>query len=330
MGIVKKALREMTPPALRDVYYLAQRHRQVHGRYPRLLRPCTFSEKVCHRLMFDRRAVLTQFADKYGARAYIESRLGSGVLPRLYHVTSDPASIPWDSLPHRYVVKATHGSGWIRIISGAVDREDLARVCSQWLRTNYYSVNREWPYKNISPRILVEEFVDDGGGGIPLDFKFFAFGGEPGIIQVDASRFTGHTRAFYDPEWTRVPVTLRHPPIPNEVPRPIHLGQMIKAAVELSRGMDFLRVDLYDTPQQFYVGELTTAPGAGLEVFNPKDFDEHLGKLWRLPFSARPSIPLTLYCGSIGLWRTGMSLKRSAPPGSCRYARCALSMRHRS
>jgi len=281
MRVVRNALKRLLPEAARDICHLAQAHKARHGRYPRILRPRTFSEKVCHRLMFDRRPILTQCADKYAARDYIEHRLGSAVLPRLCHVTRDPATIPWDALPDRYVMKATHASGWIRVVTGSVDREALAHLCGQWLRQSYYSVSREWPYRNITPRILIEEFVDDGSGTVPPDFKFFVFDGKPAIIQVDASRFTGHTRALYDLQWRRLPVTLQFPPVPNETPPPEHLAQMIEAAAELGRGMDFLRVDLYDTPRQFYVGELATSPEAGLGVFTPRDFDESLGRLWR-------------------------------------------------
>jgi len=282
MGVIKSALKRALPEQVLDIHRLADAHRTAHGRFPRILRPRTFSERVFRRLMFDRRPILTQFADKYGARAYIEERLGSVVLPRLYHVTEDPATIPWESLPSRYVVKATHGSGWIRLVEdGGADRAAITQACSQWLRRNFYPVHREWPYKNIPPRIIIEEFLDDGSGGVPLDFKFFVFHGVPRLIQVDATRFSGHTRSLYDLGWNRLPVTLRFPPVPHEVPRPVHLEQMIAAAAELGRGIDFLRVDLYDTPRQFYVGELTTAPGAGREAFDPPEFDRELGRFWR-------------------------------------------------
>lgn len=286
--LIKDTLKRVPPiKAATEAYWVAQAHRTVHGHYPPLLRPRTFSEKVCHRLMFDRRPLLTQLADKYSARAYIEKRLGSSVLPRMYHVTRDPATIPWSSLPDRYVVKATHGSGWVRIVTRAPDREALTRLCTEWLGLNYYRMRREWPYKKITPRILIEEFIDDGTEGVPLDFKFFAFDGRPAIIQVDASPFSGHTRSFYDLDWKPLPIALTYPNIPNEVARPVHLPEMIEAAATLSRGIDFIRVDLYDTPDQFYAGELTTAPGAGLEEFAPAEFDAALGDLWLAPGRSR-------------------------------------------
>lgn len=280
MKVVRNVLKRILPESVRDVYRIAEAHRMAHGQWPHLLRPRTFSDKLCRRLMFDRRPVLTQIADKYAARAYIEERLGSGVLPRLYHVTRDPATIPWDTLPRKYVVKATHGSGWNKLVTGDVDREAMTRQCSQWLRQSYYAKYREWPYKDICPRILIEEFLDDGRGGVPADFKFFVFGGEPAVIQVDLGRFSAHTRAFYDLSWQRLPITLKYPPTPNEVPRPPHLAEMIAGAAKLGRGINFLRVDLYDLPGQFFVGELTTVPEAGREEFKPREFAEALGKRW--------------------------------------------------
>ena len=280
-GNIKRALRRILPiDAALDIYYTAQAYRKAHGRYPSVLRPRKFSEKIAYRRMFDRRPMLTQFADKCAARDYITARLGARVLPRLHHVTEDPRSIPWDILPERYVVKATHGSGWVRVVTSGVDREALTRQCQEWLGRSYYRHMREWPYKGIPPRIIIEEFIDDGSGCAPADYKLFVFDGRPAFIQVDGTRFSDHRRSFFDLKWQRLPFTLHYQPILHEVARPRHLEPMLEAAARLAAGVDFLRVDFYDTPEQFYVGELTTTPGAGLDVFCPLEADEQVGQLW--------------------------------------------------
>ena len=235
---------------------------------------------IARRRMFDRRPILTQFADKCSAREYIAQRLGPRVLPRRLHVATDPQAIPWDELPQRYVVKATHGSGWVRIVDGPADSADLTRLCSEWLSKSYYRMMREWPYKNIQPRIIIEEFIDDGNGQAPTDYKFFVFHGKPRFVQVDASRFTGHTRSLYDLSWKRLGFTMGYPPIPHDVPRPAHLTEMAEAAGRLADDVDFLRIDFYDTKRQFYVGEITTTPGAGLDRFSPPIANAQVGAFW--------------------------------------------------
>jgi hypothetical protein len=107
-------------------------------------------------MLFDRRAVLTQIADKAAVRSYVESRLGPQVLPKLYYLMTRPNTIPFDQLPDRFVVKPTHGSGWVQIVTdkSELDRAALIETCTGWLNQNYYEITREWVYKNIEPRIV--------------------------------------------------------------------------------------------------------------------------------------------------------------------------------
>jgi hypothetical protein len=253
--------------------------------FPRLIRPRTFNEKVRHRILFDRRAVLTQLADKAAVRDYVEARLGRRLLPERYYITIDPDTIPFDKLPDRFVVKPTHGSGWIQIVTdkSTLDRATLIETCRGWLRQSYYEATHEWVYKNIEPRIIVEQFIDDGTGNTPNDYKFFVFDGAVEMIQVDTARFSDHRRRLYTPTWEKLSVRSDYDDISGEVPRPRHLQQMIAAAEGLGRGLDFIRVDLYDTPDRVFFGELTTTPEGGWGRFRPDEFDHHLGRRWKLP-----------------------------------------------
>ena len=80
----------------------------------------------CYRSLFDRRPIWTQLQDKHTARDYVRARIGEGALPRLYWVTMDPANIPFDELPQKFVVRPNHGSGWIVLVG------DKARVNRTW------------------------------------------------------------------------------------------------------------------------------------------------------------------------------------------------------
>jgi len=55
---------------------------------------------------------------------------------------------------------------------------------------------------------------------------------------------------------------------------------MIEYAEALGRGLDYIRVDLYDTPNKVYFGELTPTPAGGTEPFEPRALDGFLGRLW--------------------------------------------------
>lgn len=285
---VKKLFKRILPDPVVDAVGAVAAYKRIHGTFPRLRHPQTFSEKIAYRKIFDRRPLLTQFADKYAVRDFVASRLGPDVLPKLYWVTKNPDDIPFAELPDRFVVKPTHGSGWVRIVTGKsqLDTVELVKVCKRWLSESFYEVGREWPYKNVEPRILIEEYVDDGSGNqAPNDYKMFVFDGSVALIQADVGRFSTHLRGFYDRDWNEVDVRVKFPAVKSPLPRPKHLAEMIRAAAILCRDIDFVRADFYDTGYKIYFGELTSMPGSGLERFHPPSFDAWLGEMWRLPVS---------------------------------------------
>jgi len=213
----------------------------------------------------------------------------------MYYLTSDPATIPFAQLPSRFVVKPTHGSGWVRIVldKEALDIPDLIQTCKYWLANNYYTRVRERHYRRIVPRIMVEEFIDDGSGSAPTDYKFYVFHGKAHLIQIDGSRFTRHRCALYDRHWRDTGARVQLAPFDAPLTQPANLDLMLQTAEQLGTGLDFVRVDLYDIGSRIYFGEMTATPGAGLARFDPPTMDEHLGQLWGSRPAAQPNAPST-------------------------------------
>ena len=212
------------------------------------------------------------------------------MLPNLYHVTTCPESIPFDDLPQSFVVKASHGSGWVRIVldKDGLDRQDLIANCSGWLSSNYHRITREKAYKSVLPRIMIEEFIDDGNTPAPIDYKFQVFHGRVELILVITGRYFKPLHMYLDRDWQPVGVSAGSYKAVLEAPaRPPHLAQMIAAAEKLAHGIDFIRVDFYDTPDRFIFGELTSTPGSGLDRYTPDSFDLYLGTLWKWRTPAR-------------------------------------------
>jgi TupA-like ATPgrasp len=274
----------LLPDDLQDLYVAMRVHKTHHGRYPNLMRPRTFNEWIARRKALDRRPILTCFADKYAVREFVSKRVGSHILTELYCVTRDVAEIPFDSLPNRFVVKPTHGSGWVTVVrdKSQLDRDALLKQCRTWLASDYYKLRREWPYKNVVPQIIIEEFIDNGATEPASDVRFYVFGGKVELIQVDVGRFVGHERAFLDQNWNELPIKMRYPPVAAGVPKPPHLAEMLQIAEALGKDVDFVRVDLYDTGRRIVFGEITTTPVCGCGQFEPQSIDVQLGRLWEL------------------------------------------------
>ena len=264
---------------------LLSRFVACHRRLPNLLRPRRFTDKILHRILFDRAPRLRVMADKFRVRDYVRARGCEALLPELLHVTTDPTTIPFDDLPRRFVIKPSHGANWVRVVSdkSTLDRDEMIRICNGWLSQNYYDTTREWGYDGITPRILVEELIDDGNGATPHDYKLFVFDGRAEFILVVMGRFAERFHVLMTRSWR--PVDVVWPACGArrvDVAPPPHLDAMLRAAERLGADIDFARIDFYDTERKLFFGEMTMTPGCGLDRYDPPSFDLTLGRFWRL------------------------------------------------
>lgn len=270
---------------LSDCKLIFKRHRSVFGKYPNLLNPKTFNEKIAYKQLFDRRPVLTGIADKLEVRKFVEVRIGSKYLQEIYQVATTPEEIDWDSLPAKFVIKTNHGSGW-NIIVHDKSTLDLKKTISQlqeWLSTNYYDQFREWSYKDIPRFVFIEKMMLDDRGKIPTDWKFHVFSGQAMYLQVNINRFENNQCNIYDRSLNKMNVRYNCDNFSADVDFPPNIEEMFILAGQLGEGLDYVRVDLYNLNGRIYFGELTNYPLAGLARFAPHEFDEEMGKCWTVP-----------------------------------------------
>jgi hypothetical protein len=247
---------------------------------PNIKEPKTFNEKINYIKLFHRPKNGPMVADKVLVREYIEQKIGSKYLIPILGVYNNASEIDFDNLPLGFALKTNHGSGWNIICKdkSKLDIEASKIKLDNWLKLNSYDINREWQYKFIKPLLICEELLEYE----IFDFKFFCFNGNPQFIQIDVDRFTNHTRSFYDIEWNKQVFGINYPISEKDIPKPTQLNEMIELAKVLSKGFDFLRVDLYIYNNRVYFGELTLHPGGGYEPFLNKEQDLFLGSFLNL------------------------------------------------
>jgi hypothetical protein len=283
---IRKKILSLLPLRLR----FALRYMVQHGRFCLLLRPVRFTEKLALRIACDRRKILRDCADKIAMRNMIADRLGDKYLPSVIAIARDPESINWAALPSRFVLKGSHGSGFVLVVDDfdATDKESIAKLkstCGCWLEIDYGKKSREWAYCGLEPKIIIEEFISNASYrdecGTPWDFKCFVFNGSCELIQVDHGRFGNHNRNLYARDWSPVESSYHYPRGQGEIPKPQELEQVLHVAEQLGSELDFVRVDLYITDAGILVGELTMTPGGGVESFSDDDMDLFLGRKWQ-------------------------------------------------
>lgn len=265
-----------------DRDYVSRLYEAKLGSCPNLDRPRGFNEKILVKMLSDRRPLLTFFADKLRVRDFVREASPRLRLPTLYWWSNRAVGIPFDALPNEFVLKANHGSGWVRIVKdkALVSARDLSALGKRWLASGFTIVGREWSYKNVRRALYAEQLLQHEAR-IPPDYKLFVFGGRVRLIQVDRDRFKRHTQVLYDERWNLIAGTVAAAQ-GEPAERPVSLAAMVKAAKALACGVDFVRVDLYEIDGQPYFGELTSSPNKGLSPFRPASLDLLLGSFLQL------------------------------------------------
>ena len=94
-------------------------------------------------------------------------------------------------------------------------------------------------YANVSPRILIEEFLDDGNGEA-TDYKFYCFNGQPQFFKIDKGRQAIREQGHYDLDGHSMPFHIRHyVPINDPVKLPPKFDERIDVAEKLSKKSSF-------------------------------------------------------------------------------------------
>lgn len=255
-------------------------------KYPlNLKKPQTFNEKLQWIKLYDKNALMPQCCDKYAVREFVAAAGCGEILNTLYWEGFDPEQIPYDTLPDRFVIKVTHGSTFNIIVKdkAKLNREETARKLKKWLKAKFIACYGEWFYGKVTPRIIVEQYLEDTQTADLMDYKIFCFNGEPKLVDVHSGRFDEHKRNIYDTNWNfleEVHFKYAHGPL---IPKPEQLAQMLAYARTLSKPFHHARVDFFLVNGQIYFGEITFTNGAGFDRITPYSFDKEMGSWLELP-----------------------------------------------
>lgn len=271
-----------------DEQYIRLRYKQAFGKELNLDNPRTFNEKIQWLKLHDRKPQYTIMVDKYLAKEYIASIVGSEyVIPTLGRWDRFE-DINFDALPDKFVLKCNHDCGSVYICrdKNTFDYKQVGKMMNKALKLNYYWGSREWPYKDVKPCIMAEKYMEDGTTHDLKDYKFFCFDGvvRALFIATDRQRQGVDTKFdFFDADFNHLSFSNGHP---NAIPmpeKPKSFDRMKELAEKLSKDIPLLRVDFYEVDGHPYVGELTFAHWNGLVPFEPEEWDYIFGNWITLP-----------------------------------------------
>ena len=278
---IKYAMRIVPDKAYIQMYYFAH-----FKRFCNLRNPETYNEKLNWLKLHDRNEEYTKLVDKYEVKEYIASIIGEDYIIPTLGVWNHFDDIDFEKLPNQFVLKCTHDSEGLVIVK---DKSKLDKVAAKEkieaaLKQNFYYIGREWPYKNVKPRIIAEKYMEDHVDGELRDYKFFCFDGQPKAMFIASDRASDHVKFdYFDLEFNHLDIKQKYPHAQNTLRKPETFDKMIEFSKILSKGFPHVRVDFYEVDGRLYFGELTFYHFSGFMPFEPSKWDKTVGDWIHLP-----------------------------------------------
>ena len=273
---------------LPDKAHIRLMYRAHMGKKLDLRDPETYNEKLQWLKLYDRRREYTQMVDKYGVREYVSKMIGEEYLIPLLGKWDDPEDIDFHALPEQFVLKCNHDSGSVIICRSKADL-DIAKVrkkLKRHLKRGTYIYGREWPYKNVIPCVIAEQYLEDAQTSELRDYKFFVFDGAVKAMFIATDRHC-KTRPtafdFFDADFQHIDMRHGHPNAGVVPEKPRNFERMKELAQKLAAGLSQVRVDFYEVNGRIYFGEITFFHHGGFTPFDPEEYDTLWGSWINLP-----------------------------------------------
>lgn len=252
-----------------------------------LKNPKTLSEKVTYIELHKQSPLAPSCTDKYEVREFVKSRGLENILIPVYGESwSDVNQIDFNTLTYPCILKATHGCKMNYVLHDInnIDLQKCKKELSKWLKISYGTYSIEPHYKTIPHRIYAEKFID--GIDDLIDYKFHCINGNPEFVLTCSQRKANGDAAMavtldlFDMEWKHIPEIIGSG---NEIAgdgliqKPETFDRMKEIARVLSRGFEFVRVDLYEIDGNILFGEMTFSPACCVFPYFSKEFDIEMG-----------------------------------------------------
>lgn len=268
---------------LNDEKYIRLLYKLQFKKEINLENPQTFNEKLQWLKLHDRNFEYIRMVDKYEAKKYVDEKIGKEYVIPTYGIYEKFNDIDFENLPSQFVIKCTHDSGGVAIVKNKKEMnvKEVKRKIERNLKKNFFWTGREWPYKNIKPRIIIEKYMENNSETELKDYKLFCFNGIPKIILVCSERFSSSNmcETWFDENWRYLDIIESNHRVNKEIKRPINFDKMKILAEKLSHNIPFLRCDFYEINKKIYFGELTFFPASGFENFKPAEWNKKLGDM---------------------------------------------------
>lgn len=277
---IRYSLRFLPDELYCQLNYFAHFHK-----FANLKSPKSYNEKINWLKLHDHNPIYTKLVDKYEVKSIIAQLIGEDYIIPTIGVWDHFDDIEFERLPNQFVLKCTHDSEGIVIVKDKtkLDLQTAKQKLENSLKQNFYYIGREWPYKNVKPRIIAEKYMEDHLDGELRDYKFFCFDGEPKALFIATDRSINKVKFdYYDLDFNHLDIKQKYPNA-GMVRKPVTFDKMIELSKTISKGYPHVRLDFYEVDGKLYFGEFTLYHFSGFMPFQPDRWDKIFGKWLVLP-----------------------------------------------
>lgn len=265
---------------LPDRIYIQLNYFARFKKFANLETPKTYNEKINWLKLNVKNPLYTKLVDKYEVKSYVGNIIGSQYIIPTLQVYDDVDSIDFDALPEQFVLKCTHDSEGLVICKDktSLNIDKAKKKLRRALKQNFFYIGREYPYKNVKPRIIAEPYLEDNIYNELRDYKFFCFDGEPKYMLVISNRMNDAKIDYFDLNFKHLDTRQKYENADQKIEKPINFDKMIELSRTLSKKLGHVRVDFYEVNGKIYFGELTFYHFSGFMPFEPAKWDEIFGE----------------------------------------------------
>jgi len=230
--------------------------------------PKTFVEKLLFLKEHYDNPLETVCADKFAVNQYVTMCGYPDILKKVYQVCTRPEEIDLSKMPDRFFIQCSHAQGHNHV----VDKNDTKKIdfikkeYRYFLKRKHHKVLRENCYKNVTPRIICSEFLQEPGKTSLTDYKFYCFDGEPKYFMVSYGEYDHNvTNHKFDIEFNSIDHLFKKKPEikAEDIKKPENYDRMVEIVKKLCKPFPHVRVDLYNLAGRIVFGEMTFYSSGG-------------------------------------------------------------------
>lgn len=260
------------------VYWIKEK-KIMHWRNPRLLNEKLQALKICNR-----NPLYTKLVDKLEVKDIIQEKLGSSYIIPTLGEWNRAEDIPWKTLPDRFVLKCTHDSHSVVIVDNKnqINKKEVTEFLNGCLKKNLYWLMREWPYKNVKPRIIAEKYISNSDGTPMADYKFYCYGGKPQYFMYSVGEADHNVKNHkFNMKLESIDYLFKEKAAIEfkDICLPDNINQMINIVTALCKNMPHVRIDLFNVDGHIYFGEFTFFSGGGFIHMKSDEYSAQLANL---------------------------------------------------